>query len=180
MQKRKGIKMNVIETGGLSKQYKRYQKKEGISGSIKGLFKREYTVKKAVDQFDLNVQDGEFVGLIGANGAGKTTLVKMLTGIIAPTSGKIRVLGFEPNKLENEFKRKYAIVMGQKSQLFFELTAEDTLRLYKEIYGIPEDDFQKSKAYFVQLFGVEDLMNVQVYACGPRKKRMYCPWSLRC
>lgn len=172
MQNRKGIKMNVIEVNGLSKQYKRYQKKEGISGSIKGLFKREYTVKKAVDQFDLDVKEGEFVGLIGANGAGKTTLVKMLTGIIAPSSGRIRVLGFEPNKLENEFKRKYAIVMGQKSQLFFELTADDTLRLYKEIYGIPEREFLKSKEYFVRLFGVEDLMNVQVrtLSLGERMK----------
>lgn len=164
--------MNVIEVSGLSKQYKRYQKKEGLSGSIKGLFRREYTAKNAVDQFDLDVKEGEFVGLIGANGAGKTTLVKMLTGIIAPTSGKIRVLGFEPNKLENEFKRQYAIVMGQKSQLFFELTAEDTLRLYKEIYGIPEREFLESKAYFVQLFGVEDLMNVQVrtLSLGERMK----------
>ncbi|MDF2821845.1 MAG: multidrug transporter ATP-binding protein [Clostridiales bacterium] len=110
--------------------------------------------------------------MIGPNGAGKTTLVKMLTGIIAPTSGKISVLGYYPNDLKNEFKQQYAVVMGQKSQLFFELTAEDTLRLFKEIYGIPEEEYQKTKNYFINLFDLKDLMNVQVrtLSLGERMK----------
>lgn len=162
----------IIETNNLTKKYKRYKKQEGLSGSIKGLFHREYEEKTAVDSFDLEIEEGEFVGLIGPNGAGKTTLVKMMTGIIAPTSGKIDVMGFYPNRLERRFKEQYAVVMGQKSQLFFELTAEDTLRLFKEIYGISEEEYRKSKDYFVDLFQVRDLMNVQVrtLSLGERMK----------
>ena len=124
--------MKMIQTENITKKYKRYKKQEGVTGSIKGLFHREYEEKIAVDAFNMDVDEGEFIGLIGPNGAGKTTLVKMLTGIIAPTGGEIQVMGFYPNKLEKAFKRQYAVVMGQKSQLFFELTAEDTLRRVQE------------------------------------------------
>ena len=112
------------------------------------------------------------IGLIGPNGAGKTTLVKMLTGIIAPTEGSIEVLGYYPNDLKNEFKKQYAVVMGQKSQLFFELTVNDTLRLFKEIYEIPEEKFQADKDYFTELFDVRELMDVQVrtLSLGERMK----------
>ena len=164
--------MNIIETKELTKSFKRYKKQEGLSGSIRGLFKREYEIKEAVSHMDLTIEEGEFVGLIGPNGAGKTTLVKMLTGIIAPSSGEISVMGHYPNKLENAFKEQYAIVMGQKSQLFFELTTADTLRLFKEIYGISEEVYQKNKAYFSKLFEVEELMNVPVrtLSLGERMK----------
>ena len=163
---------NIISTSGLIKTYRRYKKPEGIRGSIASLFHREYEEKTAVNRIDLTVQAGEFVGLIGPNGAGKTTLIKMLTGIIAPTAGAIDVLGYYPNDLKNAFKRQYAVVMGQKSQLFFELTVNDTLRLFKEIYEISEDVFQENKNYFVHLFGVADLMDVQVrtLSLGERMK----------
>ena len=162
----------MIKTEGLVKKYRRYRKSEGIRGSIASLWKRTYEEKTAVDHIDLTVEEGEFIGLIGPNGAGKTTLIKMLTGIIAPTEGKIDVLGYYPNDLKNEFKKQYAVVMGQKSQLFFELTVNDTLRLFKEIYEIPEAEFQESKKYFVELFGVEKLMDVQVrtLSLGERMK----------
>ncbi len=111
--------MKIIGTENLTKRYKRYKKQEGLTGSIKGLFHRKYEEKIAVDDFDIHVNEGEFVGLIGPNGAGKTTLVKMLTGIIAPTSGKIQVMGFYPNKLEKAFKQQYAVVMGQKKPVVF-------------------------------------------------------------
>ncbi len=163
---------NIISTSGLIKTYRRYKKPEGIRGSIASLFHREYEEKTAVNRIDLTVQAGEFVGLIGPNGAGKTTLIKMLTGIIAPTAGAIDVLGYYPNDLKNAFKKQYAVVMGQKSQLFFELTVNDTLRLFKEIYEISEDVFQENKNYFVHLFGVADLMDVQVrtLSLGERMK----------
>ena len=164
--------MKVIETCDLTKKFRRYKKQQGVLGSIKGLLHREYEEKLAVDGMNFEVEEGEFIGLIGPNGAGKTTLVKMLTGIIPPSSGSVRVLGYTPNKLENEFKQQYAVVMGQKSQLFFELTTEDTLHLFKEIYGIDEKTYQKNKEYFVELFGVKDLMNVQVrtLSLGERMK----------
>ena len=162
----------IIKTESLTKIYHRYKKTEGIKGSIISLWKRDYEEKLAVNHIDLTVEEGEFIGLIGPNGAGKTTLIKMLTGIIAPTEGNIDVLGYYPNSLKNEFKKQYAVVMGQKSQLFFELTVNDTLRLFKEVYEIPETEFQKNKNYFVQLFGVEKLMDVQVrtLSLGERMK----------
>ena len=123
----------MIKTERLTKTYRRYRKKEGVLGSIASLWKRDYEEKIAVNQIDLSVGRGEFVGMIGPNGAGKTTLIKMLTGIIAPTEGDIDVMGYYPNDLKNEFKKQYAVVMGQKSQLFFELTVNDTLHLFKEI-----------------------------------------------
>ena len=164
--------MSIIQTHGLNKVYRRFEKEPGLAGSIKSLFNRKFTEKRAVSGFDLTVDQGEFVGLIGPNGAGKTTLVKMLTGIIAPTSGAVSVLGHYPNKLENAFKRQYAVVMGQKSQLFFELTPTDTFQLFKEIYDIPDADYKRNVGYFVELFGVSDLLNVQVrtLSLGERMK----------
>mgnify|MGYP002549145291 CR=1 FL=1 len=162
----------VIQTNNLSKIYKRYKKKSGIKGSIIGLIKREYEEKKAVNGFYMSIEEGEFIGLIGPNGAGKTTLIKMLTGIIAPTYGDVEVLGFYPNDMKNEFKKEYAVVMGQKSQLFFDLTVNDTLELFKEIYEIPEKEYQLNKEYFEELFGIKKLMDVQVRALslGERMK----------
>jgi ABC-2 type transport system ATP-binding protein len=164
--------LNIIETKNLTKTYRRFEKEPGLKGSVKALFKREYTSKQAVRDFNLTVQDGEFVGLIGPNGAGKTTLIKMLTGIIAPTSGEISVLGHYPNKLENAFKLRYAVVMGQKSQLFFELTANDTFRLFKELYAIPADVYERNVNTLTRLFNVEEYLNVQVrtLSLGERMK----------
>jgi len=164
--------MSVIETKNLSKTYRRFEKEPDLKGSVKSLFHRKYIEKTAVDSFDLSVEPGELVGLIGPNGAGKTTLVKILTGIIAPTSGEISVLGYYPNKLENAFKRQYAVVMGQKSQLFFNYTPADTFRLFKELYGIPEDVYKRNVGYFVDLFGVSELLNMQVrtLSLGERMK----------
>ncbi|MDR2515610.1 MAG: ATP-binding cassette domain-containing protein [Christensenellaceae bacterium] len=162
----------IIETRGLTKAFRRFEKEPGLLGSVKSLFKREFSEKLAVSDFDLNVEPGEFVGLIGPNGAGKTTLVKMLTGIIAPTSGEIEVLGFWPNRLQNAFKRQYAVVMGQKSQLFFELTAADTFGLFKELYGISDENYKRNLNFFVELFDLKELLNVQVrsLSLGERMK----------
>ena len=162
----------MIHTNKLTKIYRRFEKEPGFMGSVKSLFNREYKEKIAVNSFDLTVEPGEFVGLIGPNGAGKTTLVKMLTGIIAPTSGDISVLGHYPNKLENAFKMQYAVVMGQKSQLFFELTPMDTFRLFKELYAIPDDAYSRNVEYFIKLFEVSDYVNVQVrtLSLGERMK----------
>jgi len=164
--------MSVINTKNLTKVFHSFEKEPGLKGSLKSLFNRKFVDKIAVHNFDLKVEAGECVGLIGSNGAGKTTLVKMLTGIIAPTSGEISVLGYYPNKLENALKKQYAVVMGQKSQLFFELTPTDTFRLFKELYAIPDDVYKKNINYFVELFDVSKLLNMQVrtLSLGERMK----------
>ena len=164
--------MNVIQTNSLTKQYTRFEKEEGLKGSIKSLFKREKIIKTAVNKFDLGIEKGEVVGLIGPNGAGKTTLMKMLTGIISPTSGDIEVLGYTPNELKNEYKRQFSIVMGQKSQLFQDISAADTFLLNKEIYDISEDEYRKNLNYFVELFDASEYLNVQVrtLSLGERMK----------
>ena len=164
--------MGVIRTSGLTKTYRRFEKAPGLMGSVSSLFNRKFIYKTAVDSFDLDVEQGEFVGLIGPNGAGKTTLVKMLSGIIAPTSGHISVLGFYPNKLENAMKRQYAVVMGQKSQLIFDLTAADTFLLFKQMYEIPDDAYKRNLRRFVGLFDAGEYLNVQVrtLSLGERMK----------
>jgi len=166
------LKMTIIKTKNLNKTYERFEKEEGLKGSIKSLFHRKKITKEAVSSFDLEIAEGEFVGLIGPNGAGKTTLIKMLTGIIAPTAGELSVLGYIPNELKSAYKKQYAVVMGQKSQLFFELTAADSFLLFKEIYNIPEDEYRKNLAYFIELFQVQEFMNVQVrtLSLGERMK----------
>ena len=164
--------MNIISTCNLTKSYKRYEKEEGLKGSFKSLFSRKFILKEAVKDFNVEIRKGEFIGLIGPNGAGKTTLVKMLTGIIAPTSGEISVLGYYPNKLQNNYKKQYAVVMGQKSQLFFELTPADTFKLFKELYNISDTVYKNNIEYFIELFNVKDLLNVQVrtLSLGERMK----------
>ena len=164
--------MSLIKTSNLTKTYKRFEKEPGLRGSVKSLFKREFVEKTAVNDFDLSIKQGEFVGLIGPNGAGKTTLVKMLTGIIAPTSGDISVLGYYPNKLENAFKKQYAVVMGQKSQLIYDLTAADTFLLFKEMYEIPNDVYKRNIELFTDLFDASEYLNMQVrtLSLGERMK----------
>lgn len=164
--------MNIIKTKQLTKEYKRFEKEAGLRGSFKSLFNRRYVTKTAVAGFDLDIEQGEFVGLIGPNGAGKTTLVKMLTGIIAPTSGEISVLGYYPNKLENAFKKQYAVVMGQKSQLIYDMTATDTFLLFKEMYQIPSATYRQNLEMFTELFDAKNYLNMQVrtLSLGERMK----------
>jgi ABC-2 type transport system ATP-binding protein len=164
--------MPEIITTNLTKVYYTFQKEEGLKGSIKSLFKKKKAAKTAVDNFDLTIDEGEFIGLIGPNGAGKTTLIKMLTGIIHPSSGSLSVHGYTPYELKDSFKKNYAVVMGQKSQLWWDLPACDTFLLNKEIYGIPEDEYRKNLSFFTELLNIKDLMNIQVrnLSLGERMK----------
>ncbi len=162
----------IIETKNLTKEYKYFEKTEGLKGSFKSLFKRETKIRKALTEFSISIDEGEFVGLMGPNGAGKTTLIKMLTGIIRPTIGEISVNGFTPSKGETEFKKSFAVVMGQKSQLWWDLPASDSLLLNKAIYNIPDKKYKDNVEYFTKLFEVGHYLSVPVrkLSLGERMK----------
>jgi ABC-2 type transport system ATP-binding protein len=125
-----------IETENLGRVYKTYSKKEGLLNSLKGFYNREYVEKVALKNASIKIEPGKIVGLVGSNGAGKTTLLKMLSGLIYPTSGTARVLGYEPWNRENEFLKKISILLGQKNQLWWDITPRDSFSLLTKIYDI--------------------------------------------
>src|SRR6516165_1268195 len=164
--------MPIIEANGLSKTYRVYQKKEGLFGALRGLFRREYKEVKAVENVHFAIEPGEIVGFLGPNGAGKTTTLKMLSGLIYPSSGTARVLGHVPWKREDAFRRRFALVMGQKNQLWWDLPADDSFQLHREIYSLPRDAFQKTLAELTELFAVKELTRqpVRELSLGERMK----------
>ena len=164
--------MAVIEVAGLTKSYEIYQKKEGLRASLAGLFKREYRVVQAVRGIDLRVEEGEFVAFLGPNGAGKTTTLKLLSGVLTPTAGEARVLGHVPWKRENEYRRRFALVMGQKNQLWWDLPAQESFRLHQQIYRIDPDTFERTRDELVDLLGVGKLLRqpVRELSLGERMK----------
>jgi ABC-2 type transport system ATP-binding protein len=164
--------MPVIYAENLSKIFRTYQKEEGIRGSFKNLFYRKYLDNKAVDNIGFELEEGEIVGFLGPNGAGKTTTLKMLTGLIYPTSGKAQVLGYTPWERKNEFRRRYSLIMGQKNQLWWDLPAIESFNLNKEIYQIPESQYRTTLDELVELLEVRTLIQTQVrrLSLGERMK----------
>src|SRR6266540_2378023 len=135
--------MPAIEASKLTKVYRTYRKERGLWGSIKGLVRRRYDETRAADQVSFQIEEGEFVGFLGPNGAGKTTVLKMLSGLLNPTSGDARVLGFVPWERRNEMKRQFSLLMGQKNALWWDLPAQESLELNRAIYGIDRVRFKK-------------------------------------
>lgn len=167
------VKTNLaIEVENISKEYTYYKKEIGIKGSIKNLFHREKLYKQAVKDLSFKIPKGEIVGLVGLNGAGKTTTLKMLSGIIAPSKGNIKVLGYYPFDKKKEYLKQITMVMGSKSQLWWDLPAIDSFELNKTIYEIEDLEFQKTLKFMVEMMGVEKQLNVQVrrLSLGERMK----------
>jgi ABC-2 type transport system ATP-binding protein len=164
--------MSVIEIRGLQKSYRVYQKKEGLRAALQGLFHREYKEVNAVRGIDLNVEEGEFVAFLGPNGAGKTTTLKLLSGVINPTGGTAHVLGFVPWERENAYRRRFALVMGQKNQLWWDLPAAESFRLHQQIYRIDPAQFTHTHDELVDLLDVRRLLNqpVRELSLGERMK----------
>lgn len=164
--------MPAIETSGLTKSYRVYQKQEGLWKAVRGLFHREYKEVHAVQGIDLSVEQGEFVAFLGPNGAGKTTTLKLLSGVIHPTSGKATVLGFVPWKRENAYRRRFALVMGQKNQLWWDLPAVDSFRLHQQIYRIAPSLFQATLDELTSLLNCAKLLKqpVRELSLGERMK----------
>lgn len=166
------LPMPLIEIKNLRKSYRVYQKKEGLAASLRGLFKREYKEVEAVRGIDLQVEKGEFVAFLGPNGAGKTTTLKLLSGVISPTSGSATVMGHVPWKRENAYRRQFALVMGQKNQLWWDLPAQESFRLHQQIYNVDAAEFERTTKHITGLLGVERLLSqpVRELSLGERMK----------
>src|SRR5438045_4229895 len=164
--------MPAIEASRLTKVYRTYRKERGLSGSIKGLVRRRYDETRAVDEVSFQIDEGEFVGFLGPNGAGKTTVLKMLSGLLNPTSGSARVLGFTPWERRDEMKRQFALLMGQKNALWWDLPARESLELNRAIYGIERARFTKIVAELTELLDCADKLDVMVreLSLGERMK----------
>ncbi len=162
----------IINVESLSKFYKIYQKEPGFLGSVKSLFNRKYYDAKAVDDISFSINEGELVGFIGPNGAGKTTTLKCLSGLLYPTKGEVRVLGFIPFERKKEYLKQIALVMGQKNQLWWDLPAIDSFLLNKEIYEVPDKQYKETVEELSELLDVKDVLNVQVrkLSLGQRMK----------
>lgn len=162
----------IIKVKDLRKTYYSHKKEPGIRGSVKSLIKRSYNEVKALKGLSFNIEEGEFVGYIGPNGAGKTTTLKILSGVLYPTAGEVRVMDFVPWHRKNSFRQRISFVMGQKSQLWWDLPAMDSLLLNKEIYKIPGDVFSTTLDEVSSLLNVKNLLLIPVrqLSLGERMK----------
>ncbi|MCA9076301.1 MAG: ABC transporter ATP-binding protein [Planctomycetaceae bacterium] len=154
--------MPAIEANHLTKTYKVYRKAEGVLASVRGLFKRDYKVVEAVKDVSFSLEAGEMVAFLGPNGAGKTTTLKLLSGLIYPTGGDARVLGYVPWKRENAYRRRFSLVMGQKNQLWWDLPAQESFQLHREIYRIEPDQYRRRLDELVDLLEVRKLIDQPV------------------
>jgi ABC-2 type transport system ATP-binding protein len=164
--------MPIIEASDLTKVYRVSQKKKGLLGAVRGLFRREYKEVRAVDGVSFAIEPGEMVGFLGPNGAGKTTTLKMLSGLIYPTSGTARVLDFVPWERARAFRQQFSLVMGQKNQLWWDLPAADSFELHREIYSLSRDQFNKTVGELTEMFAVQGLTRqpVRELSLGERMK----------
>lgn len=162
----------VISVSNLSKHYSIYKKAPGLVGSFRSLVNRKYEVVKAVEDVSFEIDEGEFVGFIGPNGAGKTTTLKCLSGLLYPTSGKVKVLGFTPFDRKTSFLKQISLVLGQKNQLWWDLPAMETFLLNKEIYEIEEKQFNETLDDLTTLLDAKELLNIPVrkLSLGQRMK----------
>jgi len=164
--------MAAIEVNGLTKTFRTYKKQPGLGGAVRGLFHRKYEQTLAVKDVSFSIAPGELVGFLGPNGAGKTTTLKMLAGLLYPTGGSAHVLGYVPWERDDGYRRQFALLLGQKNQLWWDLPARESLDLNAKIYGIPRDSFERTVAEMTELLAVKDKLNVMVreLSLGERMK----------
>jgi len=164
--------MPLIEVNGLSRVFRTYKKRPGFWGGVVGLFNRKYEEIWAARDISFAIDEGEFVGFLGPNGAGKTTTLKMLAGLIYPTSGTANIAGFNPVRRDNAYRRIFSLVLGQKNQLWWDLPASESFTLLRHIYDIPAATYKQTLAELVSLLGVEKKLDVMVreLSLGERMK----------
>jgi ABC-2 type transport system ATP-binding protein len=166
------VAVPAIQVQDLSKIYRVSKKAPGLAGSLRALVRREHRDVRAVESVSFDIQPGELVGFLGPNGAGKTTTLKVLSGLLYPTSGQVSVLGHQPWRREAELQRQFSLVMGQKNQLWWDLPALESFRLNAEIYGVSNTDFRVALDELEALLELGHLLNVQVrkLSLGERMK----------
>lgn len=164
--------MPAIQVNNLKKYYQIYKKEPGFGGSLKSFFKRKYETIKAVDGVSFEIKEGELIGFIGPNGAGKTTVLKCLSGLLYPTNGYLSVLGYTPSQRKSQYLKQISLVMGQKNQLWWDLPAIETFLLNKEVYEIPQKQFEQTLDELTSLLDIKELLRIQVrkLSLGQRMK----------
>jgi ABC-2 type transport system ATP-binding protein len=164
--------MPVIQVQNLTKSFRTYKKSPGFLASLRGLVHRKYELTLAVKDVSFTVEEGELVGFLGPNGAGKTTTLKMLAGLLFPTRGAASVLSYTPWERADGYRRQFALLLGQKNQLWWDLPALESLELNAKIYGIPPASFQRTVGDLSELLQVKDKLNVMVreLSLGERMK----------
>lgn len=162
----------MISVSHLRKTYRTPIKQEGPAGALRNIFSRTYKDIEAVKNISFEIEQGELVGFVGPNGAGKTTTMKMLTGILYPTSGSVNVLGYTPFEKHHDYLRQISFIMGQKNQMLWELPATDTFKLNQTIYEIPEKEFKKTLSELVEMLDAQDVIDqpVKTLSLGQRMK----------
>jgi ABC-2 type transport system ATP-binding protein len=164
--------MSIIVAENLNKSYPVAIKNPGIRGTITHFFRRNYRLIKAVQDVSFTIEPGEIVGFLGPNGAGKTTTLKMLTGLIHPSSGLVKVGGFVPFRRQEKFLQKITLVMGQKQQLIWDLPALDSLKINAAVYNISDKEFQHRVGELTEMLGLEGKLTqpVRKLSLGERMK----------
>ncbi len=164
--------MYAVESQGLTKSYFTTQKQPGFGGAVKALLKPDKKEVQAVKGIDLKIEPGEVIGFLGPNGAGKTTTLKMLSGILHPTGGWCKVLGYTPTERKPELLRQLSLVMGNKQQLWWDLPAWDSFVVFRELYEVPEAEFKKRVEYLIEALDLKDKVHTQVrrLSLGERMK----------
>ena len=163
---------SVIRISNLAKHYQVPEREGGLKAAITSLFNRKYKTVKAVDGISFSIEPGEVVGFLGPNGAGKTTTLKMLSGLLHPTSGEVGVLGYEPRLRSHDYLRQVTLVMGNRNQLTWDLPALDSFDLQRAVYGIPVDQFKRTRDDFIELLDLKELVTkpVRNLSLGERMK----------
>jgi ABC-2 type transport system ATP-binding protein len=162
----------MIKVENLSREFKSNKKYPGFRGAIKAFFSREYTIKKAVENISFEIADGEIVGYIGSNGAGKSTTIKIMTGILTPTSGTVTVNGIIPYENREKNAMDVGVVFGQRTQLWWDLPLSETFSLLKDIYNVNDKDFKERMEFLDKVLGLEEFMlsPVRTLSLGQRMR----------
>jgi ABC-2 type transport system ATP-binding protein len=152
----------LIHVQGLCKHFRSFQRREGVWGSIQNLFLRDYKTVAAVDRVSFSIDRGEMVGYIGPNGAGKSTSIKMLTGILVPTSGEIRINGFVPSRQRRHYVKTIGVVFGQRTQLWWDIAVIESFKLLRRIYEVSQRDFDARMERFDEILNIHDYLHTPV------------------